>query len=215
MARVQEINEYLHEFPGYSPGKELQPDAMMDIVEYGVPAMWQHQMVVHGFDPLDHMVAEFIEFCEQMEYTETEDNTEMKSKADLKNGQNGAKLHAKSSAEAQSKKKKCRADEEEEEPFCEYHQVYGHSTGECKVVLTQAKKMRANGEAKKGYGYNHYKKSENTKLKEELHAMVENMVGHALKKSKAGKKCKSDEENFNIEEFKNMTLLSEEESDDE
>ena len=84
---------------------------------------------------------------------ETEDNTGTKSKADLMNSQNGAKLHAKSSAEAQSKKKKHKADEEEEEPFCKYHQVYGHSTGQCKVVLTQAKKMQANWEAKKGYGY--------------------------------------------------------------
>ena len=36
MVRVQEINEYLREFPGYEVGKELQPDDMMDIVEYGV-----------------------------------------------------------------------------------------------------------------------------------------------------------------------------------
>ena len=43
--------------------------------------------------------------------------------------------------------------------------------------------------------------------------MVKDMLGCALKKSKAGKKCKSEGENFNIEEFENMTL-SEEESDD-
>ena len=47
--------------------------------------------------------------------------------------------------------------------------------------------------------------------------MVEDKVGHALKKSHSGKKRKSEdppEENFNIEEFENMTL-SEEESDNE
>jgi len=35
-----------------------------------------------------------------------------------------------------------------EDNCCEYHGVHGHSTGECKVVLAQAKKMRANWESR-------------------------------------------------------------------
>ena len=64
MAHVNELNEFLKEFPGFVEGQELQHDEVMDIAEYGVPATWQRAMVVHGFDPLDHTVPEFIEFCE-------------------------------------------------------------------------------------------------------------------------------------------------------
>ena len=202
MAWVVELNEYMQEFPGYTNGKELQPDDIMDIAEYGVPAMWQQQMVVHGFNLMDHMVSMFVKFCEHLEYAEMEDDSGMKSKTVLKNGSNGAKLHAKSSMEAQSKKKKCKA-EPNKEWFCELHGIYGHSTGECKVILAQAKKMWANWEA--NWGNPNFKKKESKKdVKEELHTMVKDMVGRALKKSYSGKKHKSEdppEENFNIKEF--------------
>ena len=208
MARFVEMNEYLREFPGYEEGKELQADDIMDIAEFGVPATWQRQMVVHGFDPLDHTVAEFVEFCERMEYTETESDGKsngQKAKTDPKEPNDG-KSHAKSSAEASYKKKRKVRVDDEDEKYCEYHQVYGHSTGECKVVLAQAKKMRSNWEAKKGYGYQYPKKNEKSQ-KQELNSMVEDMVGRALKKSMSGKKRKSDKEvSFNIEEFEKLSV---------
>jgi len=146
MVDVNELNEFLKEFPGFVEGQELQHDEIMDIAEYGVPATWQRAMVVHGFNPLDHTVPGFIEFCEQMEFSEAQESTEgTKSKTTSKKGKNGATLHAKSSEEAQSNK--CRFSDEEK--YCKYHKVHGHDTGECKAVLSQVKKMRKLGSKSK------------------------------------------------------------------
>lgn len=221
MARVTELNEYLREFPGYEQGKELGADCIMDIAEYAVPATWQRQMVVHGFDPLDHTVAEFVEFCERMEFTEETEDTGTKSKATAKQGSNGAVTGpAKSSEKARKKKRKSYDNSsDEEEPFCELH-GYGqnHKTGKCRVLLAQAKKMRANYEAKRSKGYHYYKKQEKNKEKEELRTMVEDMVDRSLKKSKSGKKRKKEdppEDNLNVEEFENLVLSDEESEDDD
>ena len=45
----------------------------------------------------------------------------------------------------QNKKRKF----QDREKFCEYHNTTGHDTGECKVMIAQAKRMRATWEAKK------------------------------------------------------------------
>jgi len=187
----------------------------MDIAEYGVPATWQRQMIIHGFDPLNHTVAEFVEFCERMEYAEADgSNDGTKSKTDSKNGKNGAKSPAKSSDEGHNKKKR-KSHSDDDEAFCEYHKIYGHSTGECRNVLQQIKKMRANWETKRGYGYNYPKnsKSQDKKEKEDLHSLVQDMVKRELKQSVSGKKRKQEkEDNFNIEEFEDLSLS---ESDDD
>ena len=42
----------------------------MDIAEFSVPATWQKTMIMHGFDPANHTIQEFIEFCERIEFAE-------------------------------------------------------------------------------------------------------------------------------------------------
>ena len=75
--------------------------------------------------------------------------------------------------------------------------------------------MRANWETKRGYGYNYPKnsKSQDKKDKEDLHSLVQDMVKRELKQSVSGKKRKQEkEDNFNIEEFEDLSLS---ESDDD
>jgi len=42
----------------------------MDIAKFSVPAMWQKTMIMHGFDPANHTIQEFIEFYERIEFAE-------------------------------------------------------------------------------------------------------------------------------------------------
>ena len=92
--------------------------------------------------------------------------------------------------------------------------MYGHEHWKCRTVLQQIKKMRANWETKRDYGYNYPKNPKSQdKKKEDLHSLVQDMVKRELKQSVSGKKRKQEkEDNFNIEEFEDLSLS---ESDDD
>ena len=65
-ARLNKINEYLSDFPPSTENNKLLMDKLMDIAKFSVPAMWQKTMIMHGFDPANHTIQEFIEFCEEL-----------------------------------------------------------------------------------------------------------------------------------------------------
>ena len=73
----------------------------MDKAEFSVPAMWQKTMIMHGFDPANHTIQEFIEFCERIEFSEGNKQhaqlKETKSQTDQNGSTTGSKRHAKSS----------------------------------------------------------------------------------------------------------------------
>ena len=155
MTRLNEINELLTLFPPVRDGQEaekLPDDKLMDIAEFAVPATWQKTMIMHGFDPISHSSAEFVEFCERIEFSEGDNKQETKSQADSKNGNNGGTSRAKTPAGGNNNnnnnnnnnrnRKRGNADK-----YCEFHGTTGHNTGECLVILGQAKKMRAAWEA--------------------------------------------------------------------
>jgi hypothetical protein len=142
VARVNEINSYLKEFPPFKQDQMLEEDEILDILEFGVPASWQKLMIQHGFNPTDHSIQEFVEMCERMEWTEVQESNHKGTKSTTnQNDGKGGKSQPKASQEANyeekyNKKKKTR----EGTSYCIYHSVHGHDTGECKVVLAQAKK---------------------------------------------------------------------------
>jgi hypothetical protein len=149
----------------------------------------------------------FVEFCERIEYTEGDTGTHhttnngSKTKADSKNGSTGEKSHAKSSAGGNKNKRKHNS----EESFCEYHGVSGHSTGQCKVMIAQAKKMRENFETHKNNGNRVWKRSTDSKPKNESHS-IEECVKSALEhyfaeKAGAAGTEQEPQENFNFEDF--------------
>ena len=163
MVRLQEMNLYLQKFPEYVPGKELPEDELLDIAEFASPSSWQKAMVMHGFDPIVHTSAEFVEFCERLEFTESADfyNSEAKLQTNPKGG-SGTIWSAKSTVRGnisrsfnrnQNHKRK-NYDVPPQERWCEYHHVNGHDTGECKVMLEQAKRMRLSFEASRRRGIN-------------------------------------------------------------
>jgi wyosine [tRNA(Phe)-imidazoG37] synthetase (radical SAM superfamily) len=68
--RLNKINEYLSDFPPSNENNKLLMDKLMDIAKFSVPAMWQKTMIMHGFDPANHTIQEFIEFYERIEFAE-------------------------------------------------------------------------------------------------------------------------------------------------
>ena len=75
-SRVNEINSYLTLFPDICPDEpatSLDNNELLDLMEFGIPASWQRELVKIGFDPTNHTIQEFQEFCERMELTETLD----------------------------------------------------------------------------------------------------------------------------------------------
>lgn len=72
VARIQELNRYLKDFPYHNgnPTKSLDMDRLLDILEFGVPSSWQREFTVQGFDPMDQGLHKFLEFCTCLESCE-------------------------------------------------------------------------------------------------------------------------------------------------
>eukprot|EP00957_Ditylum_brightwellii_P124350 9478355-Ditylum_brightwellii.AAC.1 len=72
VAWVLELNEYLKDFPAPNRNR-VQPlgkDGIMDILEYGVPAVWRREFTMQGFDPVDQGLKKCVEFCTRLESCE-------------------------------------------------------------------------------------------------------------------------------------------------
>ena len=138
IARVNEINGYFALFPPYEEGQQLANDELLDLLEFGVPHLWQREFWRQGWDPIEHSVAEFTEFCERLEFSENiQDETFSNSKkrpranSDRKGDNGNSQLKITPSGKSHKSNK-----------WCEYHQTSSHDTGECKVILAQARRMR-------------------------------------------------------------------------
>eukprot|EP00957_Ditylum_brightwellii_P148490 11305682-Ditylum_brightwellii.AAC.2 len=72
VARVQQLNRYLKDFPDHN-GNLTQPldtDELMDILEFRVPTSWRRQFTVEGFNLVDQGLHKFVEFCTCLELCE-------------------------------------------------------------------------------------------------------------------------------------------------
>ena len=200
MARMIELNNHMVFFLDRNEDSKLPVEELLDIAKFGVPAAWQKLMVMQGFNPVTQMPNAFIEFCEHIEHTEVHEDNGAKPKTSSKNGHSNSKSDEKST-EHGNKKHKFNNDEK----WCELHQTYRHSTRECKVILTQAKRIRAIWEAsgKNNHGNgsaNQYNSKGKSFMPKELHEMVSDSVTRAIKDATSGKKHKKDVECNNIED---------------
>ena len=220
-ARVAELNAYLKEFPPFVNNQELPEEEVLDILEFGVPNSWQKNMVLQGFEPLNHTPSEFVAFCERHEFTEGSlDNSEQnvaKPKPSPKGGDD-RKSGAKSSAEAHSNKKR-----KNTEKWCDLHQTSGHDTSECKVVQAQIQKMRQSWEpVRHSKGKTDYSKKGDKDKKELMSLVKEGIKSYIMsKKQKHEKSYKVAEQSddlsdFDVDDFKNLEVAkSDEESESE
>eukprot|EP00957_Ditylum_brightwellii_P057384 4351218-Ditylum_brightwellii.AAC.1 len=69
VAQVKELNGYLKDFPDHNgnPTQPLDPDKLMDILEFGVLASWRRDFTVQGFDPVDQGIRKCVELCTRLE----------------------------------------------------------------------------------------------------------------------------------------------------
>ena len=123
--------EYRPNLPPFGPNQGLGRDELLDIILYGTPKSWQKEMERQGFDPLEKMTNEVIEFMEQIE--ETED-----FESDPKPKQNDSVKKNKSKNNEQKSQK--------EGHCCLFHgQNNTHSTNDCIKMKEQAKRLRTDG----------------------------------------------------------------------
>ena len=240
MARLAELNSYLTQFPPQQVGgpaiDPLDDDEVKDIGEFAVPASWQKGMVQHGFDPADHTLTEFVEFCERFEYTEDPEWKSVGPRA--KTSQNGGKgdsnYHAKTSVGGKPKSSggnpnnnlpNNRKRKYDPNAYCKYHKRYGHFTDKCEVVLAQIAAMQgaydAHDDSHKRANFGNKTWTRNPtkdslthqqKSKEELHALMEARVEEEVEKriNKRQRELAA----LTAEEFEQL-MLSDSESDND
>jgi hypothetical protein len=166
LARLIEINEMLVEFPpNFNNEQKIPEDELKDIVEFGVPNAWRTIWVQHDFQPMQKNMAEIVDFCERIEYAEQIEDAVKGSKnqkgpsaeADRNGGDSkkGALAQAsKSSSQGRgnnNKKRKAKhtsyADSDGRDGCALHAYATDHTTTECRVIMSQIGKMRAQWEA--------------------------------------------------------------------
>ena len=95
--QLNEINEYLLDFPPSNEDNKLPTNELMDITEFSIPATWQKTIIMHGFDPANHTIHKFIEFCKRIEFAEVNEQhaqlKETKSQTDQNGSMTGSALY--------------------------------------------------------------------------------------------------------------------------
>jgi hypothetical protein len=151
----------LSEFPqAFSKIQRISDEDFVEVIEYGIPYSWRAKMAEQGFVPVNHTLTEIVEFCNKMEYAEemTGINNSQNNQNNRKTGQHaeadsesgdtytGAILHAKAPQGVRKKRRERHTSflESNGSDGCALHQkATDHTTGKCRVLLGQAKKMRA------------------------------------------------------------------------
>eukprot|EP00957_Ditylum_brightwellii_P177740 13539116-Ditylum_brightwellii.AAC.1 len=72
VAQVSELNGYLKNFSAHNRNRIqlLDDNKLLDILEYGVPALWCREFTVQEFDSVDQGLRNFVEFCICLELCE-------------------------------------------------------------------------------------------------------------------------------------------------
>ena len=189
------MNDYLTYFPpfGHPDTQRLAQDELIDIIENSVPNKWRKNMTLVNFDPVEHSLQELQEFCERMETMEEMDPSNHIAKGGkhkgarpdtmASHGKHTTHKGAKSSEEAKPNYKNNAAGK-----WCEYHKTNSHSTGECKVVLNQAKCMRKTWEHQNSDSKHHIHSK-----KKEMYSVLESMVKDHMGKNKKKASNKKDD----------------------
>jgi hypothetical protein len=73
----------MEEFPpAFNLQQVINKSEMRDLLEFAIPLAWRVKMVEHAFHPIDHDLADIIEFCERVEFTELAQESTMNVDSD-------------------------------------------------------------------------------------------------------------------------------------
>ena len=200
VARVQELNRYLTEFPAPANNQadSLDDDEIMDILEYGMPASWKSVMLVQCFNASEKTPAEFIEFCERLEMTEPQTTiSDEKIPNKEKSSASG------NDKEKQKIKQKHDDSKEAAEGDCiPYGENCGLTSHNCRMLKCLAKKN------KDSWG------KEKPKKKEKLHTMLPESFATAMKNMTKKKKESSEPKvEFDLNMLDGLSMSDDEKSD--
>ena len=185
-ARISELNQYLKQFPPFEDNQELDEDEIIDIVEHAIPHSWQENIVLQGYDPDDSTLTDLVDFCERHEFIEANRNDNTKTKGNTTGDLDKKPAARNTKSKTPNKNGK----------YCALHKTHGHSTDECKVVKAQIEETRSKWE--KGQSP---KKPFSKDAKATVMSLVEKSVKASMHKILSNsKKRKLNETNFNIEE---------------
>ena len=213
VARVQEINNHLDQFPPFAVGQTLPEDEVLDILESAVPNSWQKEFVRLGFDPMENDIKEFIDRCERLEFTESletkkvENNSNSKnSKFNGKNKGNGQGTRStQNRSDGNNQGSKWSAKSSEEANDCPLHGKGTHPMGKCKVLKAQAEKMRATFMAKsseqKSEERRNKRKFDKSLSKDEINALIEAKLKTKKSKNKSDSSSSSSDEEAELHNF--------------
>ena len=213
-SRVNEINTKLDRFPPYEANQRLADDEVQELLEAAIPAEWQRQNLFLGFDPLEKTQKEFIDQCVKFENLEGKEGSLKKAEAKSKNSRKRNNNDSNASAEKDKTPKKRKG----KSKWCVYHRTDSHDTGECKVILDQAKKMRGMWDVNQNNpnfrsDFSHVHKRRKMANGNEMMAMFADAFTLALERHDSKKaNATADHYTSEIATFANLSVSDEEES---
>lgn len=208
IARVNEINGYLKLFPPFEQDQSLPDDEVLDLLEFAVPQTWQKQFWLQGFDPLEHTIREFTEFCERLEFTEDLYDTAHRGTKRTRSGHDPRGMEKRHS----QVKRPANSNHKQPSKWCEYHKTGSHSTGECKIMLAQAQKMRAAWDNRSERTKPNNVVKNNKKSQEDINAIIGKAVKEAIHAERRPKKPEPKPSDEQLDDFE-LLNLSETESE--
>ena len=183
--RLQEINNYLLNFPGPDLNTPLAEGEIISILVAMIPSAWHRKMVSINFEPLTKKFIEVIEYLEQLEVLDATEKKQAQKKSEAENKSKekskGKGKSQKKGAKGQNKKRKAESDEtDEDSKFCAYCKGKGgkyqtHNVEDCWFIKNLGNK-----------GSNKKPKYQNKNSKE-FNALVKAQVQKNLKQSKKNK----------------------------
>ena len=201
VARINEINAYLPDFPpavaGGAQPASLPDDEIVDLLEFGVPNAWQRAMIVQDFDPLQHTVQEFVQFCERMEQLESTEGRSPPQKPPAQPSNKNKRRREKDDPSSRTK-----PSGEKSKKYCLLHGEGNHSTDDCHTLKAQAKRMKATYEAQTP------EKKKSYRQKEELHAIVAAQVEKSLASLQKASKKRKTSDTGEIKAFSELSISS-------
>jgi hypothetical protein len=199
VARINEINAYLDEYPpAFDKQQMITESEMKDLLEFSIPIIWRVKMAKHVFRPIDHNIADIVEFCERIEFTEPIQKSTMNGESDANptlsqshNGRNakrgwngrdnnGALTQAVSNNRSKKHKKARKVMsyiDSDGSDGCRLHiWATDHTTAECRVIQKQVDNMRAQWDAQPHNTNNNKQQKTNNKQPKQggdLHVLVD------------------------------------------
>ena len=222
VSRVNELNLYLPLFPPFANGQGMANDELLELLEFAVPNKWQKQFTLQGFNPSEQTPQAFVEFCERLETTEdiytsthvADNGTRSKGNLKSPNPDSGSKWTPKTTSGGTKRK---------EDKWCPLHETSLHDMSECKVLLAQAKRMKASWDTlpdrsskTPGNKNRTYRREGGLPAKKQMLSMAEKAVEQVIATRKGKKRPREEEpigdlDNFNIDQ---LSIGSDESLDD-